>query len=369
MIIDLIKRFSEAFGPSGFEEDVARLAASYNEGYEVGNDTMNNVYVLGKYDERKSLIHLDAHMDECGFMVQAINDNGTLSIVSLGGVQASNLLSQTVLIRNRKGDLLRGIIAAKPVHFMSEQECQRGVSSIESLFVDIGAISRQEVEEAFGVSLGDSMVPDVHFSYDEKRNVCLGKSFDNRLGCACLTDVLQRLENQQDELGVNLVGTYSVQEEVGLRGASVVSQTIKPDLAIVFEGTPADDFFVSATQAQGRMKQGAQIRLFDAGHIANPRFVEVAREIATEKGIPFQEAVRRGGGTNAGRLHLGEGGVPTLVISVPARYIHSHHNYCAVADVQAVSDLTVEIIKALDESTVDFICKRDLLTSNLDLNN
>lgn len=358
-MISLLKEYSTAFGPSGFEEDILKLAAHHLKGYHLENDALHNLYAYGKERDKGFTIQLDAHMDECGFMVQAINDNGSLAIVALGGINAAHLPSHAVRIRTREGKLVRGVIAAKPVHFTQGEK--GGALTIESLLVDVGATSRKEVEKLFGISLGDPMVMDVDFFYNEKTEICLGKSFDNRAGCACLTKVLQSLEEEQDALAVNLVGTFSVQEELGLRGVRVAAERVKPDLAIVFEGAPSDDFFVTPGQAQGALKKGVQLRLFDSGHLANQDFVAFAREVAKEEGIPFQETVRRGGGTNAGQLHLSHQGVPTLVLSVPARYIHSHYNYCAKADMVAAVKLALIIVRRLDEKAITHILRQDIL--------
>lgn len=244
MDIEMFGKISDAFGPSGFEEEVVRTVAGYCGKYQVENDAMNNLYVRmpGRAGD-KPVVQLDAHLDECGFMVQCIHDNGCLGILMLGGFHLTNLPAHTVIIKTRAGRKIRGIIMSKPVHFMNDKERASLELCIENLYVDIGATNRREVEEDFGVSIGDPMVPEVSFSYDEEHGLCFGKAFDNRAGCACIVDTMDKVYDSRNELAVDVVGAFAAQEEVGMRGATVTTQVVKPDLAILFEGSPSDDFF------------------------------------------------------------------------------------------------------------------------------
>ncbi len=362
MDMEMLGRLSNAFGPSGFEEDVVRTAAGYLGRYKVENDAMNNLYArMPGEDSGKPVIQLDAHLDECGFMVQCIHNNGCLGIMMLGGFHLTNVPAHSVLIKTRDGRLVKGIITSKPVHFMNEVERSSQSLDIEGIYVDIGASSRKEVEEEYGISVGDPMVPDVSFSYDKDHGICFGKAFDNRAGCACIIETMNRLYDYRKDLFVNVTGAFASQEEVGMRGAIVTSQVVKPDLAIVFEGSPSDDFFYDAAVTQGKMKGGVQIRHMDKSYISNPVFVEYAIEIARELGIKYQEAVRRGGSTNAGKLSVTGKAVPVLVLGIPSRYIHTHYNFCAKEDIEAASQLAVEVIRRLDLSAIRHICRQDLL--------
>lgn len=160
-------------------------------------------------------------------MVQSIRENGSLEILMLGGVILTNLPAHTVMIRTRSGKLVRGIISSKPIHFMNEAERASQSLSIETLSVDVGAVSRKEVTEVFGISIGDPAVPEVSFSYDEERDLCFGKAFDNRAGCACIIDTMTRLCGEKDQLAVRVTGAFAAQEEVGTRGATVTSQIVR----------------------------------------------------------------------------------------------------------------------------------------------
>ena len=338
MDIEMFGKLSDAFGPSGFEEDVIRTIADYCKEFDVENDAMNNLYVRmpGTEKDSRPVIQLDAHLDACGFMVQNIQDNGCLGIIMLGGFHLTSLPAHAVWIRTRSGKMVHGIICAKPVHFMTTAERSSQTLEIEKMYVDVGATSREEVENVFGIHIGDPMMPDVTFEYDAEHEICFGKAFDNRAGCAA-------------------------QEEVGTRGAVVTSQIVKPDLAIVFEGSPSDDFFISAGQAQGCMKKGVQIRILDNSYISNTQFISLAEEVAAKCGIKYQESVRRGGSTNAAKISVTGKAVPCLVLGVPSRYAHSHYNFCAREDLEAASAMAANVIRALDEEKIRHICHQDVL--------
>ncbi len=362
MDIEMFEKLSDAFGPSGFEEDVVRVVASHCREFQVEHDAMHNVYVRMPGDSgKRPVIQLDAHTDECGFMVQCIYDNGCLGILMLGGFHLTNLPAHTVMIRTRAGKLVRGIIMSKPLHFMNAKERESQDLAIESLYVDVGATSRREVEEVFGISIGDPMVPEVKFSYDREHDICFGKAFDNRAGCACIIDTMKKLYGDRERLAVDVTGAFASQEEVGMRGATVTSQVMKPDLAIVFEGSPSDDFFFGAGQTQGAVKGGVQIRRMDNSYISNPVFMEYAEDLAKKYGIRFQETVRRGGSTNAGKISLTGKAVPVLVLGVPSRYVHSHYNFCSGADLEAATELAASVIRDLDLDMIRHICRQDIL--------
>jgi putative aminopeptidase FrvX len=298
---------------------------------------------------------LDCHLDEVGFIVQSITAKGLIRFLPLGGWIVSNIPAHTVLIKNSRGELIKGITTSKPPHFMNESEREKKLT-LEDIYIDVGAVSYDEVVKDFGIEPGDPVVPEVEFEYNERNGVIFGKAFDNRLGCFSILEIMQRLKDSQ--LNVDVVGAFASQEEVGERGAEVTSRIVRPDLAIVFEGSPADDPYYDQYQAQGCMKKGVQIRHFDRSMISNPHFIRYAIELAKTNNIPYQRAVRSGGGTNAGRIHLSNNGVPTLVLGIPARYEHSHYCFSAKHDIDAAVDLTVEILKDLTIDKVKELLKQ-----------
>jgi len=359
--IKLIEALTNAFGPSGFEDEVIREVKNWCQGLDVENDAMYNVYASMKNKKKgRPVIMLDAHLDECGFMVQSILENGLLSILMLGGFHLTSLPAHSVLVRTRSGKLHRGITTSKPVHFLTPAQRNDNSLAIEDILVDVGASSREEAMEVYGIRPGDPIVPDVKFEHHEENGILYGKAFDNRLGCVSIIETMQALKDEADQLAVEVVGAFAAQEEVGTRGATVTAQQVQPDLAIVFEGSPADDFFFRPGIAQGSLRGGVQIRHMDNSYISNVEFIQYAQEIGDKYGIKYQDAVRRGGSTNAGKISLTGKAVPVLVLGIPSRYVHSHYNFCAAEDVDAAVNMAVEVIRGLDAEKIDWIMRKDI---------
>lgn len=345
--LKMIEELSNAYGAPGFEDEVLLVGRKYGEDLaDIKEDSLRDLYFYRKNnDGKKPVILLDAHSDECAFMVSAIKPNGTIKFVPLGGWAARDVSAHKVLIRNEDGKYIPGVVAAKPVHFMNANERNQPLS-IADMVIDIGATSQQEVEEIFKIHMAAPIVPDVTWEYNEQTKVMLGKAFDCRIGCAA---VLASLENVKDaDLDVDVVGSFSVQEEIGARGAVTVANTVKPDIAIVFEGCPADDTFVSGCDCQTAMKKGPMLRHMDMKMITNPRFQRFALDLARKHNIDVQEAVRSGGSTNGAPIHVSNNSVPVIVIGIPVRYAHSHHCFCAYEDYEKAVALATDIVKALN---------------------
>ena len=349
--LKLIEELSNAHGAPGFEDDVLLLGRRYGEALaDIREDSLRDLYFYRRGNTgNKPVILLDAHSDECAFMVSAIKPNGTLKFIPLGGWAPNNVSAHKVKIRNDEGRYIPGVVAAKPVHFMSAQEKDRPLS-ISDMVIDVGAVSQEEVREIFKISMGAPIVPDVTWEYDVRTKVMLGKAFDCRIGCAAVLAALEELQGA--DLAVDVVGSFSTQEEVGARGAAVVANTVKPDIAIVFEGCPADDTFLEGCDCQTALKKGPMLRHIDMRMITNPRFQRFALDLAKKHGIDVQEAVRSGGSTNGAPIHVSNAGVPVIVIGVPVRYAHSHHCFTAYEDYEKAVALAVEIVKALDEDRI-----------------
>lgn len=273
----------------------------------------------------------------------------------------TSLPAHTVIIRNRKGEKIRGIITSKPIHFLNAEQRASNSLDFDELKVDVGASSRKEVMEDYGINIGDPMMPEVTFEYDEKHDICYGKAFDNRMGCMCIIETMKRLMAESDKLAVEVVGAFASQEEVGMRGATVTSQQVKPDLAIVFEGSPADDFYYRTGVAQSCMKKGVQIRCMDNSYISNSDFIQYAHELGDKLGIKYQDTVRRGGSTNAGKISLTNQAVPVLVLGIPSRYVHTHYNFCAGEDIESTIRMAVEVIRGLDTEKIRHLTRQDIL--------
>ncbi|NNG00083.1 MAG: M20/M25/M40 family metallo-hydrolase [Desulfobacteraceae bacterium] len=349
--IRMIEALSNANGISGFEDEVISIARKHaSKSISIKEDKLRNLYLHRKKNSgKKPVVMVDGHSDEVGFMIQRIEPNGALRFLAIGGWQPQVVMGQKVRIRNFNGEYVPGVVAAKPPHFMKPEEKNKLID-IPDMIIDVGAGSAEEVAKQFYIKPGAPVVPDVTFSMNADTGIMLGKAFDCRLGCAAVLDTLNSLAGK--DLKVDLVGTFSAQEEVGLRGAKVSARTAAPDVAIIFEGTPSDDFFVGTDATQGALRKGPQIRHRDNSMITNPRFVRYARQIAENRKIPFQDAVRESGGTNGGMVNLSNQGIPVIVLGVPVRYVHSHYGFAAIDDYKGAVRWACEIITSLDKKII-----------------
>ena len=344
--LQLLESLTQAHSIPGHEDEVREIFINELRDYgELGSDKNGSVYCTrGKKGPR---VLVAGHMDEVGFKVQNILPNGYLKMVPLGGWWGHTLLAQRVVVKNRHGEKIIGTIASSPPHFLSEAERNR-VMGISQMFVDIGARSRQEVED-WGIHLGDPICPWSPWTPMRQPGWYLTKAFDNRVGMAGVIQVGQGLTPEHCQLIV----AGSVQEEVGLRGAKTLAHVTQPDVAIVLEGPPADDTpGMPLSESQGVLGGGVQIRLHDPSAIMNPRLAQFAIDLARQEGIPHQVTVRASGGTDAGSFHLAGAGVPSVVLGTPARYIHSHNAIICAADYHAMVALTQAMLSHLDEETV-----------------
>lgn len=344
--VRIAEELSNAFGPSGFEDEVVGVIRRHTEALgRVEEDSLRNFYVYRRENTGdKPVLMLDAHTDEVGLIVQAIKPNGTLQFLQLGSWNKNALPSTKLQVRNTEGAYLSGVVAAKPVHFMNERERNSAVE-ISDLYIDVGASSREDALQQFKVGVGEPAAPQVKFEYDEKRDLMFGKAFDCRIGCAALILTLEALKGR--ELPVDVVGVFSSQEEVGERGASVAVHRVKPDVALCFEGAPADDSFSEPWRAQTVLGRGPMLRYMDRSVICSPRYMRFALAEAEKRGVTLQTAVREGGGNNGAVINLAGSGVPVIVAGVPVRYIHSPNCITSARDLKSTVELAVCLCESL----------------------
>ena len=345
--LSLLKELTEAHSVPGHEDEVrAIFVDELGETGDLSADGNGSVFCDCGGDGPRVLVA--GHMDEVGFLVQGITPEGFLRFVPLGGWWTHSLLSQRVEVRTKGGEKILGVVASLPPHFLSPAQRQQ-VIPVDQLFIDVGASSRDEVENEFGISLGDPVAPVSEFTAMAKEDFYMAKAFDNRVGMAA--SIQTGLLAGETDNRLILGGT--VQEEVGLRGAKSAANFIKPDAVVVLEGPPADDTpGFSRAECQGQLGGGVQIRMFDTSAIGNPRFAEFAIETAKREGIPHQVTVRRSGGTDAGSFHNANEGVPCVVLGVPARYIHSHNAIIDLNDHLHMVELATALARQLNEKTV-----------------
>ncbi len=349
MNLQRLKTICDLGGASGFEDDVIFYLQEELKAIGPSSiDSMLNLYVHRKEAKPDDpVVMLDAHTDEVGFMVRLIRPNGLIEFTTIGGWVTTNIPAHQVLVRTIDGTYITGIVGSKPPHYMSESE-RNQAPAIENLYIDLGVSSQQEACD-LGVRVGNPIVPKAELEFKNNGIIC-GKAFDDRLGCAAVVEVLEAIRGES--LLVNPVGVFSSQEEVGLRGAQVAANTLKPDVAICFEGTPADDTFESGDRQQTVLGKGPMLRYIDSKMITNPRFQRFALNVAKKYDIQVQTAVRTGGATNAGAIHLSGGGVPSIVIGVPVRYAHTHYSVASLDDLKGAIALGKAILKELNREII-----------------
>jgi endoglucanase len=329
-----LEQLSNAFGVSSVEGEVRKIIIEAIKPHadEWRVDTMGNLFVTRNHrlDPPQAPLHVmvTAHMDEVGFIISEIKSNGRLKFKSIGGFDRRVLLGKAVVVGKARTP---GVIGLKPVHLLGRDNRNK-IGSIDSMFIDIGANSNSNGK----VSVGDFATFATTFSrlggqarHRKDRGLVKGKALDNRAGCAVLLELLQ------GDYSVDLTAVFTVQEEIGLRGARVATYAANPDLAFILECTPADDLprlDEKADRGFPRLGDGPAITVMDRSFIADRRLVDLLIDTAEAAGWPYQFKRPGIGGTDAGAVHLTREGIPAAVVSVPARYIHAPAAVLDLAD-------------------------------------
>lgn len=314
---ELLKNLCNLDGISGDEGTIRDFIISEIKDYcEYKIDNLGNIIAFkkGKKTPEKKIM-LDAHMDEVGLIITSITDSGFLKFKALG-LETESLLQRKVKINGN----ITGVISGKPVHLLSGDEAKK-LPKTESLYVDIGAVSKEEAEKY--VSLGDSAV--ICGDYLAQGNKIISKALDDRVGCAILINLIKNFDEY------DFHASFSVQEEVGIRGAKVASYAINPDCAIVLEGTTASDIAgVPEDKTVCHLGWGPAVSFMDRATSYDRAFYKAAMS----SGIKCQTKASVTGGNDAASIHLSREGVRTLGISVPCRYIHSESSVADISDME-----------------------------------
>lgn len=346
---DLLRELTAAAGVSGFEGEVrqimrGRLAPLTH----IELDRLGCIIAKKSGDGEGPRIMLAAHMDEIGFMVKAVTEDGFLRFTPLGGWPEQVLLAQRVTIKGRKGDV-PGVIGSKPPHLMDREERKKMVK-IKDMFIDVGAKDREETY-SLGIRPGDPIVPVGNLELMKNEKFIMAKAIDDRVGCSLLIEVCEKLTGDNHPNTLYAVGT--VQEEVGTRGSATSVAAIDPDLALVLDVSIATDVPGLKDEVEGKLGRGPTIGLYDSSMIPNINLRDLCIQTAEEFNIPYQYSIMEGGGTDGGRIHLHGIGVPSLVIGVPVRYIHSHVGIMHLDDYLWARRLLIELIKKIDTETAE----------------
>jgi len=338
----LLRVLSDAFGPSGNEEQVREILKTELQPYadEVKVDKLGNILFYHNGQESFPRVMLSAHMDEVGVLVTFIENEGFLRFQTLGGIPNNTLPGQRILFRGEKTEV-RGIVGTKPPHIMTVDE-QNKVIPVEDLFIDVGA-ENLDAAKAKGADIGMLGVFDVEFR-ELGEGYVRGKALDDRAGCVVLVEVFKALKDSP----CNFVAVGSVQEELGMRGARTAAWQVDPDYGLALEGTFAAD--VPGTRpdrASAKLKGGPVITIMDRTVFTDPTVLKTLTNVGRDKGIPFQFKKVPTGGTDAGAIHLTKAGVPSGTVAVPCRYIHGPAAITHVDDVKNTVSLVTEFIRTI----------------------
>jgi putative aminopeptidase FrvX len=325
-MFDLINRLTDSFGVSGNEEGIRETIINEikNDIQEINVDTLGNLFAIKRGKGKKIMVA--AHMDEIGVMATYIDDNGFIRFSNIGGVSSFISVGQKVKFKN-------GTLGA--VFYEDKLEDMKNLK-LSKMYIDIGAKDKKDAEKS--VRIGDVAC----FVGDTKKlgNMVVSKALDDRSGCAVLIKAIKELPETDNEIYF----VFTVQEELGLRGAKTAAYQLKPDIAIALDVTATGDT-PEANLMEVKCGNGPAIKIKDRSVICHPEIKNLLEESAKRLNIPYQFEVLEFGGSDPGAIHISAGGVPSGAISIPCRYVHSPVETASLQDIENAVKLLVEAIK------------------------
>ncbi|MCA9765709.1 MAG: glutamyl aminopeptidase [Carnobacterium sp.] len=353
---DLIKKMTELQGTSGFEhrvrEEMRKQLTPLVD--EVQQDGLGGIFGIRKSKvENAPKIMIAAHMDEVGFMLARITKQGLFHVVPLGGWNPYVVSAQRFTLQTSKGDY-PCISSSVPPHLLRGKDGSQAKLEISDILFDAGFDSKEEAE-SFGVRPGDTIVPDVETIKMANGKKIVSKAWDNRYGTTVVIEALKELVNE--DLPNTLIAGANVQEEVGLRGTKGAVHQFKPDLFFAVDCSAADDLTGDKSKF-GHLGEGFLLRIQDPGMITLKGMREFLLDTAETNHIPYQYFVSKGG-TDAGAAQVINNGIPSAVIGVCARYIHTHQTVFHIDDYAAAKEMVLQIARTLDRSALETIMKNN----------
>lgn len=334
----MLRDLTQADGIAAREDNVRAVVAAYMKPLvdEMRTDALGNLIGLKKGDGGPR-VAIAAHMDEIGFLVRHIEDGGYIRVQPVGGFDPRVLIAQSVRVHLRNGDSLPGVIepGTKPIHLLQPGESKE--LKLEDLFIDLG-LKADEVKEK--VNIGDMIT--MRRDFETMGDVVVSKALDDRLGVYVMLEAI----GAAGDIHAEIIPIATVQEEVGLRGATTSAFGVQPDIAIALDVTIAGDTpGIPSDAAVTKLRAGTAIKIFDSSQLPNPKLVDHLREIAEGHHIPHQMEVLPRGGTDAGAFQRSKEGLVAGTISIPSRYVHSVNEMAAISDIQASVDLLAQFLR------------------------
>lgn len=345
-----LKDMSMLNGVPGNERQVrAYMKQEMEQHAEVSFDNLGSIIATKVGNPKGPKIMVAGHMDEVGFLVTTITDEGYIKFTPAGGWWSQVMLAQQLDITTSKGDVIRGVIGAKAPHILTPEERKKPVD-IKDMFIDVGVDDKEAAKE-LGIQPGDMITPYIEYKELANPKYLLGKAWDNRVGCVAAMDVLDKLAETTHNNIYYGVGT--VMEEVGLRGATTSAHKINPDIGIALDTTISFDFPGGSKNTQ--LGKGVGIMFKDGSMVGHKGLRDFVIKVAEEHDIPYQLTFLERGGTDGGAIHMATDGAPSIALCLPVRYLHSHTSIMHKDDYDAMVKLVTLLVEQLDQETVDQI--------------
>ncbi len=344
----LLKELCEAHGAPGFEDAIREIFRREMEPLcdQIEIDGLGNVIAIknGRSADSKKVM-LAGHMDEIGFVVKHVDDNGFVRLSPLGGFDPKTLIAKRVLIQSSHGGGIIGVIGCKPIHIMTPED-RKKMPTVPELFVDVGLNGDTAQEQ---IEIGDPVT--LHQEFMQNGDNCCGKSLDNRVSIYTLIETMRRLTDPE----VTVYAVATSQEEVGLRGAMTASHRIEPDLGVAIDVTLACDIpGAKPDETITKLGGGVGIKVHDSSLICHPKLVKAMRNIARQNEIPFQMEILTHGGTDAGGIQRGGSAVPAITLSVPCRYVHTVVETVSEKDLEGTVNLLTKFLEEAQEVDLSY---------------
>lgn len=351
--LQMFKQLTEFPAVSGFEREIRQFVKEKMEPYtdEFVQDRLGSLFGVMRGDESGPKMMVAGHFDEVGFMTTGITDQGLIRFQPLGGWFSQVVLAQRLHIITDQGPIV-GVVGSTPTHLLSPEQRNKPVD-IKSMYIDIGADDRAEAEQ-MGLRPGLQIVPICEFTPMANPKKIMAKAWDNRYGVGLAIELLQALHGEK--LGGTLYSGATVQEELGLRGARTAAQLIQPDLFFGLDCSAANDM-TGDRNAFGHLGKGALLRIYDPTMFTHRGIVEYIQDTASTHQIPVQYFISAGG-TDAGQVHVSGTGVPSAIIGICGRYIHTSSSIIHTDDYDAAKELLIKLVKGMNHSTYRTILDR-----------
>jgi putative aminopeptidase FrvX len=342
---ELLERLSNAHGVSGYEGNIRQIIKDEIRPYvdKIETDNMGNL--IGTKIGGVPIVMLAAHMDEIGLMIKYIDHKGFCRFTKTGGWFDQTLLSQRMVIHTENGPV-HGVIGSKPPHVIKEEDKNKVIKA-DDMFIDVGATSKENAEK-IGVKIGTPVTSDISFQ-SLGNDLITGKAFDNRVGCAMLIGALGIMKNIKATVHV----VFTVQEEVGLKGAKTSAFRLNPDVALAIDVTIAGDSpGIDKKDSALEIGKGPSVTVSDAdgrGIIVTESVLKWLKEAARSGNIPCQLEVGSFGTTDASAINITNEGIPAGVIGIPTRYIHTPVSVMSLSDLENGIKLIANAMEIVDK--------------------